>query len=218
MQEKLTPPRKRASPSSKIKTKKVHYSGALKWTNAKGMTTDILPGHTACAECRRSHPNHRVYKSTASPGEVTCRACLAIMQLAARDPLELIAHKAIKEIKMPAETEKKITRVRIEFDDGTAKELNEPVACAEWNAMAQAQAGIAFVHGVKCDPLPWKESRTVEDGRVALRQLAEKFLSWLDKQGVGVCERAWGEYRRVDQEKLSAVVDDFVADYIRSLP
>jgi hypothetical protein len=77
--------------------------------------------------------------------------------------------------------------------------------------MPQAQAGIVFIHGAECPPLEWKQTTT----RASLRATVEKLLAWLDKQGVNVCERSWGENRRMSQETLSAAVDDFISDHLK---
>jgi hypothetical protein len=48
-----------------------------------------------------------------------------------------------------------VTRVRIDFSDGTYSELSDPEACKRWSEMVDAQATMAFVHGMKFEPLPW---------------------------------------------------------------
>ncbi len=48
-----------------------------------------------------------------------------------------------------------VTRVRIEFADGTYRELTDPEACKRWMEMSSAQATMAFVHGMQFEPLPW---------------------------------------------------------------
>ena len=53
---------------------------------------------------------------------------------------------------------------------------------------------------------------------VAVRQVAEKFLSWLDTRGINICSRSFGENRKMGQEELSTAVDDFVYDYVKNLP
>jgi len=49
----------------------------------------------------------------------------------------------------------KVIRVRIDYDDGTYRELNERAGCEQWSEMVSGQAAMAFVHGMRCEPLPW---------------------------------------------------------------
>lgn len=50
-----------------------------------------------------------------------------------------------------------VSRVRIEFADGSFSELNTPEECAKWSEMVNSQALKAFVHGYRGPDLNWKE-------------------------------------------------------------
>lgn len=55
----------------------VHYAGRLEWRSKRGMVTMISPGFAAC--CTGDRARRAARSNTLESGDVTCRACLAIM-------------------------------------------------------------------------------------------------------------------------------------------
>ncbi len=53
-------------------------------------------------------------------------------------------------------TGRKITRVRIEFADGTYSELDTPEECRLWHEAVVETATNAFLHGYQSPKLNWK--------------------------------------------------------------
>lgn len=182
--------------------RKVHYSGALSWVDARGMRTDIGAGFSACGISQRYRLS-RNYIRSVDPAAITCRGCLKIMAAAARQPLQQLAAEAAKEIaKMPA---KKITHVTVEFEDGSAHELRGLEACAAWQERAAAEASLASVYGAKRNPVSWDETTV----KALVRATIERFVTFLESRDIAIGSLSFGEVRRMAQEDLAAVVDDF---------
>lgn len=51
----------------------------------------------------------------------------------------------------------RVIRVRIDYSDGTWRQLTGEDACQQWVDMAAGQASMAHVHGCTYQPLPWEE-------------------------------------------------------------
>lgn len=58
-------------------------------------------------------------------------------------------------VELEVET-KRITRVRVEYADGTFSELDDPEECRKWHEMILSQAANAYVHGQPGPTLTWK--------------------------------------------------------------
>jgi hypothetical protein len=63
----------------------------------------------------------------------------------------------------PTKPDPAVTRVRIEYEDGSWRELNGVDVCKKWSDMVGSQASMAFVHGMKYDPLPWEGPAAARD-------------------------------------------------------
>lgn len=61
-------------------------------------------------------------------------------------------------------TQKKIAKVEITYADGTKKRLTGEGNCQKWLDMVEAQASMAFVHGMSFGPLPWEETAAIKEG------------------------------------------------------
>lgn len=57
--------------------------------------------------------------------------------------------------------EKKITKVRLEHDDGTFAELTDPAEVARWSTTLRDQAVMAFNRGFVLEPFKWVEGKIV---------------------------------------------------------
>ena len=57
-----------------------------------------------------------------------------------------------------------LSRVRLEWSDGTFAELIDPAECQRWEMMASAQVGMAHVHGMKFKPLSWVTGKISNEG------------------------------------------------------
>jgi len=64
----------------------LHYAGALRWTNRRNMTTDVLAGWAACCSGRRAVEIRAAKQHTYDVGAVTCGACLRAMERAGVRP------------------------------------------------------------------------------------------------------------------------------------
>lgn len=74
-------------------------------------------------------------------------------------------------------TTKTVTKVRIEFADGTYSELDDLEECRKWQQMTMQQATAAFVHGYTSPALNWKRGgREGEESELMLsiRPVPEK--------------------------------------------
>lgn len=58
-------------------------------------------------------------------------------------------------------TTKTVTKVRIEFADGTYSELDDLEECRKWQQTTMQQATTAFVHGYVSPALNWKRGATL---------------------------------------------------------
>ena len=56
-------------------------------------------------------------------------------------------------------SEKKITKVRLEHDDGTFAELTDPAEVARWAQISRDQAIMGFNHGFVIQPFKWVKGK-----------------------------------------------------------
>ena len=60
-------------------------------------------------------------------------------------------------------SERKVIRVEIEHDDGSIIRLTDAAECEKWRQMCEGQAILAFVHGMRPEPLSWEEFKRTKE-------------------------------------------------------
>jgi hypothetical protein len=63
---------------------------------------------------------------------------------------------------MPTGTEKKLTKIRLEYDDGTYAELTDPSEVTRWDVTTKNQAVLCFNHGMGIRPFKWVEGKLLD--------------------------------------------------------
>jgi hypothetical protein len=103
---------------------KVHYAGALRWTNARGMTTDLLAGWAACCSGPRAARIRADGHNTYDVAQVTCGRCRRVLQRAAQgvETFEL-AIASLEQDARNIRRDQRATGFRTEAEDEKLKQI-----------------------------------------------------------------------------------------------